>query len=298
MEIKFFRLVKTIAEEGSIANSSEKLFLTQSALSHQLRELENQLGFKVFHRTRNKWELTDEGQEIYKIGCEIINSIERGFETIEQVRKGSKGTIKLSTECYSFYLDLPRFIQKLGILYPKIDVDLILDATHQPIPKVRSGDIDIAVVTSKPLSDDLLTKAIFDDEIFAVCHKENPLNDLDYLDSGHFSDLHLIIHSFPLETVSVYEYFLKPNHITPAKISAIPLTEVALEMVQANMGVMCIPKWVLRSFKLSDDIVFKRIGKHGLKRTHYLVAGTSSCNKKCMNDFILNFEEHFQKDYH
>ncbi|MEL7123304.1 MAG: LysR family transcriptional regulator, partial [Bacteroidota bacterium] len=58
MEIKYFRLIKTIEEEGSIANSANKLFLTQSALSHQLRELETRLGFKVFYRKRNKWELT------------------------------------------------------------------------------------------------------------------------------------------------------------------------------------------------------------------------------------------------
>jgi len=78
MEIKYFRLIKTIAEEGSIANSSEKLFLTQSALSHQLKELEEQLGFKVFHRSRNKWKLTDEGTELYTLGNTILNNIEKG----------------------------------------------------------------------------------------------------------------------------------------------------------------------------------------------------------------------------
>jgi LysR family transcriptional regulator for metE and metH len=65
MELKHFRLIKTIAEEGSLANSSEKLFLTQSALSHQLREMEERLGFKVFFRSRNKWKLSEQGQELY-----------------------------------------------------------------------------------------------------------------------------------------------------------------------------------------------------------------------------------------
>ncbi len=102
MEIKYFRLIKTIVDEGSIANSAEKLFLTQSALSHQLRELEERLGFKVFHRTRNKWQLTDEGGELYKLGNFILESIEKGFQSIEQLRTGSVGTIKVSTEYYSF----------------------------------------------------------------------------------------------------------------------------------------------------------------------------------------------------
>ncbi|WP_459210374.1 LysR family transcriptional regulator [Aquimarina rhabdastrellae] len=292
MEVKFFKLVKTIVEEGSIANSSEKLFLTQSALSHQLRELETGLGFKVFHRTRNKWNLTEEGKEFYKIACEVINSIEKGVHTLQQLQKGSVGTIKVSTECYSFYQGLSSFIQKMGMLYPEIDVELILEATHQPIPKIVANEIDIAIVTTKPIHETLLSTAIYEDEIVVVCHNENELNSYDYVEAHHFLNTHLIIHSFPLETVAVYEHFLKLNRITPNNISAIPLTEVALEMVTANMGIMCVPRWALKSFKLSTDLVFKRIGKHGLKRTHYLVTRQADKNKKYINDFVLNFKEY------
>ena len=295
MEIKYFRLIKTIAEEGSIANSAEKLFLTQSALSHQLRELEERLGFKVFLRTRNKWKFTDEGNELYKLGNTILESIEKGFQNIEQLRTGSVGSIKVSTECYSFYQGLSAFIQKMGLLYPDINVDLILEATHQPIPKILSNEIDIAIITSKPENETLSSIEIYEDEIFAIMHKENTLNKADFLDTNDFSDTHLIIHSFPLETVSVYDQFLKPNKITPLKISAIPLTEVALEMVDANMGIMCMPKWALKSFKLSDDLIFKRIGRNGLKRTHHLVFRKSDKTKKYINDFISNFEDDFSK---
>ena len=297
MEIKYFRLIKTIAEEGSIANSVEKLFLTQSALSHQLKELEDQLGFKVFLRSRNKWKLTDEGTELYKLGDSILESIEKGFENIEQLRAGSVGKIKVSTECYSFYQGLSSFIQKMGLLYPNIDVDLILEATHQPISKILSKEIDIAIVTSKPENEQLSSVEVYDDEIFAIIHKENPLNQLDFLDASDFSEVHLIIHSFPLETVSVYEKFLKPNNINPAKISAIPLTEVAMEMISANIGITCMPKWALKSFKISDDLAFKKIGKEGLTRKHYLVVRKMDENKKYINDFISNFKEGFFTKY-
>ena len=176
MEIKYFRLIKTIADEGSIANSSEKLFLTQSALSHQLKELEAQLQFKVFHRSRNKWQLTEEGAELYKLGNTILNTIDKGFKNIDQIRLGSVGTIKVSTECYSFYQGLPGFIQKMGLLYPEIKVDLILEATPHPISKLLSNDIDIAIVSSKPNNSALSSVEIFQDEIFAIMHKESPLN--------------------------------------------------------------------------------------------------------------------------
>ncbi|CAI8387377.1 MAG: HTH-type transcriptional regulator MetR [Polaribacter sejongensis] len=86
MEIKYFRLVKTIIEEGSIANSSKKLFLSQSALSHQLKELEHQLGYKVFYRTRNKWELTEEGVELYGLSNVVLENIDKSFKNIKQIQ--------------------------------------------------------------------------------------------------------------------------------------------------------------------------------------------------------------------
>ena len=83
-----------------------------------------------------------------------------------------------------------------------------------------------------------------------------------FFDVSDFAEAHLIIHSFPLETVSVYEHFLKPNKIIPSKISAIPLTEVALEMIGANFGIMSMPKWALKSFKLPEKLIYKKIGKN------------------------------------
>ena len=186
MELKYFRLIKTIAEEGSIANSSERLFLTQSALSHQLRELEERLGFKVFERTRNKWELTQEGTELYKLANKLFSSIDESFNTIRHIKEGSKGSIKLSAECQSFFHSIPSFILKMGILYPEINIDVTLGATHQTIAQVMSNDIDIAIVTSKPSSAELSCISVFEDEIFALMHKENTLNHLEYLDASHF----------------------------------------------------------------------------------------------------------------
>lgn len=290
MEIKHFRLIKTIAEEGNISKSSDKLFLTQSAISHQLKDLERQLGFQVFRRARQQWKLTEEGQELYHIGTKILKDLEIGFNKIDLLRLGSSGVIKLSTACYSFYQKLPAIIQKMGLLYPDIKVDLILEATHQPISKLLSNEIDIALVTAKIPNDALIFKAIKTDEILAFLHRENPLNELDFLAASHFAKSHLIIHSFPLETVSIYQHFLKPNKITPLKISAIPLTEVALSMVEANMGIMCMPKWALKSFHISDQICSKSIGVNGLKRTHYLVIRKADAAKKYIADFIANFE--------
>lgn len=293
MELKYFRLIKTIAEEGNIANSADQLFLTQSALSHQLREMEDRLGFKVFHRTRNHWQLTKEGEELHKTGLKLLDTIEDGFNNIRKIKEGSKGSLKVSAECQSFFHGLPAFVQKMAILYPEINIDLSLGATNQTMAQVLSNEIDLAIVTTEPASEALYSVKFFKDEIKALIHKEHFLGSHPYLDASHFADVHLLINSYPLENVSVYEHFLKPNRIVPAKISAIPFTEVAMQIVKANMGVMCLPEWTLEPFTLSEDLILQRIGRNGLKRCHYLVMRADQRNLPHFANFLANFLEDF-----
>ncbi|MDW3652532.1 MAG: LysR family transcriptional regulator [Bacteroidia bacterium] len=293
MELKYFRLIKTIAEEGSIANSSERLFLTQSALSHQLREVEERLGFKVFQRKRNQWKLTQEGEEIYALANQLFDSIEKGFSKIKQIKEGSKGQIKISVECQSFFQQLPGFIQKMGILYPEIEIELDTGPRNEMISKVQANQIDLCLATFKPEAEDLLCLEVFRDEIFGVVNKEHFFNEEDYVAPGKFADCHLIINSFPLEGVAVYEHALRHQSIHPKKISAIPFTEISLAMAAANIGVLCAPKWQLNCFKLQEELTFKRIGLHGLKRTHYLIIKKAALQKKYISNFVETFEEEF-----
>ena len=297
MELKYFKLIKSIQEEGNIANSADHLFLTQSALSHQLREMEDRLGFKVFNRGRNKWQLTKEGEELYKIANQLFNTLDEGFNNIKQIKEGAKGSLKVSAECQSFFHGLPAFIQKMGILYPEISIDLSLGATHQTISQLLSKELDMTIVTTEPASELLDSTKVFEDEIKVVMHNEHPLADRPFLDASDFSDLNLLINSFPLENVSVFEHFLKPNRIVPAKVSAIPFTEVTLQWINANMGVTCVPPWTLKPFNLSEELVFKRIGKHGLKRSHYLVMREADRNQEYFINFVSNFFEDFSVDH-
>lgn len=296
MELKYFRLIKSIQEEGNIANSSEHLFLTQSALSHQLREIEDRLGFKVFNRSRNKWQLTKEGEELYKLANKLFESIDEGFSNIRQIKEGATGSLKVSAECHSFFHGLPAFVQKMGILYPEIKIDLSMGATHQTISQLLSNELDMAIVTNAPASDLLFSTPVFQDEIKVVMHKEHHLSDAPFVDASHFSDLHLLINSFPLENVSVFEHFLKPNRVVPARVSAIPFTEVSLQLIAANMGVTCVPEWALKPLKVSEELIFKQIGKNGLKRTHYLVIRETDRNLEYFANFIANFLEDFRKE--
>jgi len=288
-------LIKTIAEEKGITRSLDKLFLTQSAVSHQLRDIEERIGCKIFYRSKNQWLLTSEGKILYETAVTILAELDQAMEKVNGMREGHSGTIRISTGCYTSYHWLPSFLTRMKVLYPKLDVQIVVEATHKPLQNLLDNELDLGI-TSDP-GDDKSLKYIelFKDEVMAVVSVNNILSKKKFLQADDFITQSLIIYSYPLESVSVYQHFLKQQKVMPKQIIAVPLTEVALEMVKAGMGIMSMPKWALKPFVSIPDLQLVKIGPKGLMRTHYAAIRHEDADKKYIVDFIENLKEELPK---
>jgi len=119
-----------------------------------------------------------------------------------------------------------------------------------------------------------------------VVSRTHPWGDKKFVVAEDFVNEHLLIHSFPLETVTVHQFLLAPANISPKKITALPLTEASIEMVKANMGVMSMAKWALQPYLKNNDIKAVKIGKNGLKRKHYVAVMNNKTYPDYFNHFI------------
>ncbi|RAW00856.1 LysR family transcriptional regulator [Pseudochryseolinea flava] len=286
MEIRHLKLIKAIAEEGSITKAIDKLHLTQSALSHQLREAEYQLGTPIFTRTKKKMTLTKAGEKIYATASEVLEKLESAETQIKKMIYGETGEIKLSAECYSSYHWLPSVMKQFHQLYPNVDLQLVMSATHYPLQKLLAGELDIAITTD-PIKDvKLQYTELFQDEMVVVVPAGHEWASKKFVAAEDFSDACLIIHSLPMETVTVYEFFLKPAKVSPKKVTAVPLTEAAIEMVKADMGVMVLAKWALKNYINDDQLRLVKVGRNGLKRKHYIATFKNKTYPKYFTHFI------------
>jgi LysR family transcriptional regulator for metE and metH len=286
MEIRHLRLIQAIVEEGGITRAIDRLHLTQSALSYQLKEAEHQLGTKIFLRAGKKLILTPAGEKIYATARDILAQLEDTQKQIQKLVFGEIGEIRLSTECYSSYHWLPSVIRQFQLLYPNIDVKIVMEATHYPLQKLLSGDLDIAI-TSDPVDNHQFKYIeLFQDEMQAIVPDTHPWAKKKFVTAHDFADQHLLIHSFPLETVTVHQFVLKPAGVTPRKITALPLTEATIEMVKADMGVLVMAKWALQPYLKNSNLVTVKIGRHGLKRKHYVATLSTSQQPEYFTQFI------------
>jgi LysR family transcriptional regulator, regulator for metE and metH len=286
MEIRHLRLIKAIVEEGSITKAIDKLYLTQSALSHQLKEAEYQLGTKIFLRESKKLILTKAGEKLYKVATEVLEKLSDTEKEIKQMIFGEIGEIRISTECYSSYHWLPSVLKQFRVLYPNIDVKIVMEATHYPLQKLLANVLDIAIVSDTIKDENIKYLELFQDEMVMVVSENHAWTNKKFVVAEDFINEHLLIHSLPLETVTIHQFLLAPANVTPKKITPLPLTEASIEMIKADMGIMAMAKWALQPYLRNNSIKAIKIGKNGLKRKHYIAVMNNKIYPDYFNHFI------------
>lgn len=279
-------MIKAIVEEGSITKAIDKLHLTQSALSHQLKEAEYQLGTPIFLRTNKKLVLTKAGEKIYELANEILNKLTETESQIKQMVFGEYGEIRISTECFSSYHWLPSVLKQFHLLYPNVELKIVTEATHIPLQKLLENTIDIAIVSDTIKDHHIKYTELFQDEVVVVISENHPWAGKKYVVAEDFVNEHLIIHSLPMETVTIHQYFLAPAKVSPKKITPLPLTEASLEMVKADMGIMSMAKWALQPHIKNNSIKAVKVGKNGLKRKHFIATRANETYPDYFQHFI------------
>ncbi|MBX3253492.1 MAG: LysR family transcriptional regulator [Chitinophagaceae bacterium] len=269
MEIRYLKLIKAIVEEGSITRAMNVLHLSQSALSYQLKEAELQIGTPVFYRRNKKLTLTPIGKKLYASAIRVIAEIDKTETEVKRMIKGEHGVVRISTECYTSYHWLPAVLKKFNDQFPNVDVEIVFEATHHPVEKLLEGELDIAITSNPEHFDKIEFIKLFSDEMLAVVSDKHPWSRRPYVTAEDFQEVNLIIHSLPLDTVSIFRNELTPNGIKPEKLIVLPLTEASIELVKANMGVIVMANWALQPY-LNSGIRTVKIRPEGFFRQQYV----------------------------
>lgn len=269
MEIRYLRLIKAIVEEGGISRAIHTLNLSQSALSYQLKEAEVHVGTPIFYRRSKKLILTPVGKKLYNTANKVLKEIDNAESEIKKLISGENGVIRISTECYTSYHWLPEVLRKFGNEFPNVHVEIVFEATHRPIEKLAEGVLDIAITSNPELNEKVEYIELFTDEMFAVVSPRHHWAEKSFVSANDFKDVKLIIHSLPLETVSIFRNLLAPKGVNPKELIILPLTEASIELAKANMGVIVMAHWALKPYR-NQNIKTIKINQQGFFRQQYI----------------------------
>ncbi len=286
LELKYFKLVSVIAKEGTLAKASEKLFLTQPALSYQLKEIETQLGTKVFNRVNKKLILTETGELMLSYSNRILGEVEGFSREIETQLKGEVGTIRLIAESNTCFHWLPKILKQHQREYPNVEFRLRSTGTRSPDELLLNGQVDIAIVCRKAQDNNITYANLFADDVVALVPSDHPLAHRKYLSADDFKNVTYITHSEHLKRSVFYDQFLKPKKVTPKKILYIQLTETVIEMVREGLGIAVMARWLVKPYLNRTEIIPIKLGKGGLKRRWYVATLKSETTPKPLQRFV------------
>jgi len=265
LDIRHLKLIVAITEEKSVTRAGERLHLTQSALSHQLRDIEERLGTPLFLRMNKRMAPTQAGERLLLTARQVLDDLKRAEEDIARMASNKQGALRISTECYTCYHWLPDILKEFNRKFPGIEVHIILEATRQPIQALLDGKLDLAIVSRVPRHKQLRYRPIFKDEVVAIMRPDHPLAARPYLRARDFADQHLLLYVAPKES-DLFRLLLAPAGVTPAKVSQVQLTEAILEMVKAGLGVSMMARWAVKEQVESGRLVALPLTSKGLRR--------------------------------
>lgn len=286
MEIRHLKLVEEVAGQGSLTNAAKNLFLTQSALSHQLKEIEEEYGTPLFRRINKKMVLTQAGERVLKSARVILDELEKTEREIKTFLSGESGLIRMSTECYTCYHWLPPLLKTFNARFPNVEIKIVSEATRYPDRFLLSGRLDLAIDSTLQKGVPLKYKKLFTDELVAVVPAGHPLALKPYLTAKDFLHEHYITYTDVIEESTVFQKILIPAGVKPARTTRILITEAIIEMVRAGLGITTLARWAAAPYLKSGDLVIIPLTPKGLKRTWYAVTMKEDNPPSYLNCFI------------
>jgi LysR family transcriptional regulator for metE and metH len=287
LEVRHLKLVETVAREGGLTKAANRLHVTQSALSHQLRDIEDKLGAPLFLRLNKKMLLTQAGERLLSSAPAVLDELERAEEDIRQIALNREGILRISTECYTCYHWLPPVLKPFNREFPRVEVRIVAEATRRPIEALLDGRLDLAITSTAIRNQKLMFKPLFKDELVLIGSPDHPLAERAYVTAKDFASEHLLVYALPKEDLSIYQKVLIPAGVTPKHVSRVELTEAIVEMVKAGLGIAVMARWAVAPQVEAGTLRTIRLTSKGLHRQW----SAALIRHKATPPYLLRFAE-------
>lgn len=267
LEIKHLRALYFLWQTGSVSAAARRLHLTQSALSHQLRALEEYLGVALVLRTTRPLTLTPAGQRLLALAEQVLPQVMAAERDLARLRQGQAGRLYLVVECHSCFEWLLPTLDVYRKAWPEVEIDLAFGPNLDPLPALVGGEVDL-VITSDPIPwAGIVHEQLFAFEVLLALAKDHPLTAKRWIEPQDLQDQVLITYPVERERLDIFTQFLDPAQVKPAGHRTCTLTALMLQLVASRRGVCALPDWVLAEYLARDYVAARPLGPKPVRRT-------------------------------
>ncbi|XDZ71644.1 LysR family transcriptional regulator [Alphaproteobacteria bacterium LSUCC0744] len=286
IELRHLRTIMAIHSAGSVAQAAEQLHITQSALSHQIKAIRDQLGVDLFVKNTKPMRLSAEGLRFLRAAERILPEIDLLKAEFDNLQRGEAGRLHIAIECHACFEWLFPVLNLFRQDYPDVDIDIRPGLAFRALKALVDEEVDIVISSDPEDIPGVEFHQLFPYAPTFLAATANPLSRKDYVEAQDFSDQTLITYPVERTRLDIFSQLLIPAKIEPKLIRQVELTAVMLMLVGANKGVAVLPDWVIRSADVGDGLVTLPVTKQGLVRQLYAAVRRDDEAKPFMERFI------------
>ncbi|MGE8611317.1 MAG: LysR substrate-binding domain-containing protein [Achromobacter veterisilvae] len=286
LEIRHLETLTAIREGGSLQEAAERLHLTQSALSHQLRDLETRLGTPLLNRRTRPARLTTAGLRVLALADEVLPRIRATERELQRLAAGRTGRLHLAIDCHSCFQWLMPALDAFRAQWPDVALDLSAAFSFAPLPALVRGDLDLVITSDPQPLDAVEYLPLFKYELVLAVSDSNPLSGSKFVTPEQLADQTLITYPVDKQRLDIFTTFLDPADVEPAAVRKAELTPIIAQLVASNRGVAALPNWALTEYMNQGWLRLCRLGPQGVWRTLYATVRSEDRDASYIDEFL------------
>jgi len=286
LEFRHLRTIRAIHQAGGVGRAADLLNMTQSALSHQLKGLEDQCGVELFVRRTKPLRLSSAGMRLLRLADDVLPRIEATEEEFRSLIAGKSGRLHIAIECHACFEWLFPVLEQFRHAWPDIDVDIRPGLAFGALPALAREDVDLVISSDPEDLQGIGFTPLFDYEPRFIAASSHPLAKKSFIQAEDFRDETLITYPMDRGRLDIFTGLLGPARVEPRAIRQVELTAVILLLVASGRGVSVLPDWVLREVKYSPDYATLPLTEHGMTKRLYAATRNEDTTKPFMAHFL------------
>lgn len=284
LEFRHLKTLLALKETGSVSLAAKRVYLTQSALSHQIKLLEDQYGLPLFERKTQPLHFTAAGERLIKLANEILPKVIEAERDLARVKQGEAGELRIAVECHTCFDWLMPAMDGFRYHWPLVELDIVSGFHTDTVGLLLTHRADWAVVSEVEETAGIGHKPLFSYEMVGICAKDHPLAAKDIWQAEDFVDQTWITYPVPDDMLDLLRKVLQPAGINPTRRTS-ELTIAIIQLVASKRGIAALPFWAVKPYLDRGYVTARKITRQGLYSNLYAAYREADADCAYMEDF-------------
>jgi DNA-binding transcriptional LysR family regulator len=266
LDFRLLRMFETLARAGSFTRAAKLLNVTQSAVSHGMKRLEEQLQCPLLSRKGKKLQLTPEGRIFHTQTLRVLEAVDRAAGSVSGRYAEAKGTLSVALSTSMAHLLLGPVLREFRETHPRLSVIVRLEDSFGAMRAVEEGSCDLAIAIEDAEAKSLKAHALFQDRLHLLFSPLHAWSRRERIPVAEMSHEHFLLYQRQTVTFGLVEEFFLKSGVRLGSYVEIPNFEIMKQLARLGLGVAVMAPWVAEKELAEGSLLARPLPKFAVRR--------------------------------